>query len=79
VPGWDLSALNPNRQKMLARLGWTCTNQALQRMGPERRYPILLAFLKRTFTDALDEAADLFGECMAGAHKRSKRDLREYN
>jgi len=79
VPGWDLSALNPNRQKMLARLGRKYTNQALQRMGPERRYPILLAFLKRTFTDALDEAADIFGECMAGAHKRSKRDLREHN
>ena len=79
VPDWDLAALNPNRRKMLARLGRKYTNQALQRMGPERRYPILLAFLKRTFTDALDEAADIFGECMAGAHKRSKRDLREHN
>jgi len=79
VSGWDLSMLNPNRRKMLARLGRKYTNQALQRMGPERRYPILLAFLKRTFTDALDEAADIFGECIAGAHKRSKRDLREHN
>jgi TnpA family transposase len=79
VPDWDLTALNPNRRKMLARLGRKYSNQALQRMGPERRYPILLAFLKRTFTDALDEAADIFEECMAGAHKRSKRDLREHN
>ena len=29
VPGWDLSALNPNRQKMLARLG---------RKSPTRRF-----------------------------------------
>jgi hypothetical protein len=57
VPDRDLTALNPNRRKILARLGRTCSNQALRRMGPERRYPILLAFLKRTFTDALDEAA----------------------
>jgi len=79
VPSWDLSALNPNRRKMLARLGRRYSNHDLQRMGPERRYPILLALLKRTFTDALDEAADIFGECLAGAHKRAKRALREHN
>ena len=79
VPEWDLSALNPNRRKMLARLGRKYSNHDLKRMGPERRYPILLAFLKRTFTDALDEAADIFGECLAGAHKRAKRALREHN
>ena len=79
VPTWDLSALNPNRLKMLARLGCKYSNHDLKRMGPERRYPILLAFLKRTFTDALDEAADIFGECLAGAHKRAKRALHEHN
>jgi TnpA family transposase len=79
VPSWDLSALNPNRRKMLARLGRKYSNHDLKRMGPERRYPILLAFLRRTFTDTLDEAADIFGECLAGAHKRAKRALREHN
>lgn len=79
VPDWDLSAINPNRQKMLARLARKYSNHDLQRMGPERRYPILLAFLKQTFTDMLDEAADIFGECLAGAHKRAKRSLREHN
>ena len=34
---WDVSTLNPNRQKFLARLGRKYTAQALRRMGPERR------------------------------------------
>src|SRR5262249_19165387 len=46
VDQWDMTALNPNRQKFLARLGRKYTAQALLRMGPERRYPILLALLK---------------------------------
>jgi len=43
-----MAALNPNRQKFLARLGRKYTVQALRRMGPERRYPILLSLLKQT-------------------------------
>ena len=40
-----LSAVNPNRLRRQAGLGCRHTNQALQRLAPERRYPILLAFL----------------------------------
>jgi hypothetical protein len=47
IDQWDLTRLNPNRQKFLARLGRKYTAQALRRMGPERRYPILVAFLKQ--------------------------------
>ena len=36
----DLSVLNPNRLKLLARIGRRATNQALQRMPEERRYPV---------------------------------------
>lgn len=56
----DLSALNPNRLKLLARIGGKATNQALERLAPERRYPILLAFLHQMLTDTIDEAADLY-------------------
>jgi uncharacterized protein DUF4158 len=34
VDQWDRTALNPNRQKFLARLGRKYTVQALRRMGP---------------------------------------------
>ena len=77
VAGWDLSAIGPNRLKMLAGLGRRYTNQALQRAAPERRYPILAALLQRTLREATDEAVDLFDSCLAAAFARSKRALRE--
>jgi hypothetical protein len=46
---WELTALTPNRRKLLARIGRRATNQALQRTPPERRYPILLAFLEQAW------------------------------
>jgi hypothetical protein len=79
VDGWDLSAVNPNRLKLLAGLGRRYTNQALQRAAPERRYPVLLALLQRTLREATDEAVDLFGACLAGVFARSKRALREHD
>src|ERR1700722_622527 len=46
--GWDLSEINPNRLKFLAQFGRRATSQALQRLAPERRYPILAAFLRQS-------------------------------
>lgn len=77
VAAWDLTAVGPNRFKMLAGLGRRYTNQALQRAAPERRYPILAALLQRTLREATDEAVDLFDSCLAAAFARSKRALRE--
>ncbi len=42
---WDVSPLTPNRLKFLAQIARRSTNQALQRMPEQRRYPILVAFL----------------------------------
>jgi hypothetical protein len=47
VDQWNLAHLNPNRVKWLGQIGWKATNQYLQRMTPERRYPVLLAFLQQ--------------------------------
>jgi len=74
VDQWDLSSLNPNRQKLLAQEGRRSTNQALQRMSPERRYPILLAFLYQSLQDITDELIDLFDRCLADRYKNAKKD-----
>jgi Domain of unknown function (DUF4158) len=76
--GRDLTTLNPNRLKLLARLGRKATNQALERMAPERRYPILLTFLHQTLTDTIDEAVDLYDRCLAEAYARVGRELDEF-
>lgn len=78
VEQWDLSSLNPNRLKRLAQRGRTFTNQALERMAPERRYPILLAFLHQTLTDAIDETVDLFDRYLTDAYARAGRELHEF-
>jgi len=39
---FDLSGLPPNRRAWLAQTGRQSTNQALARMAPERRYPVLV-------------------------------------
>jgi TnpA family transposase len=74
---WDLSALNPNRLKLLARVGKRSTNQALERMSLERRYPILLAFLRQTLTETIDEAIDLFDRHLAEIDSKAGRELDE--
>jgi TnpA family transposase len=78
LTGCDLTGLNPNRLKLLARLGRKATNQALERMAPERRYPILLTFLHQTLTDTIDEAVDLYDRCLAEAYARAGRELDEF-
>jgi hypothetical protein len=78
VDSWDLSVLNPNRRKLLAYLGRQSSNQALQRSPPERRYPILMSFLKQTMEDVIDEIVELFDRCLWDCNSRAKNDLNEF-
>ena len=78
VDRWDLQALHPNRLKFLARLGQRSTNQALQRAPAERRYPILVAFLRQALEETTDEVIDLFDRCLARASARAERKLEEF-
>lgn len=78
VSQWDLSSLNPNRLKFLAHLAKKSTNQALQQMAIERRYPILLAFGQQMLSEITDEAVELFIRCLADTHRRAQRDLQNF-
>jgi hypothetical protein len=78
VDRWDVSSLTPNRLKFLAQIARRSTNQALQRMPEQRRYPILVAFLYQTLVDLTDETLDLFDRCLAEAYHRASRDLKEF-
>jgi len=78
VEAWNLSGINPNRQKSLAQIGRKSTNQVLQRLDPRQRYPILIAFLRQSLEDVIDELVDLFDRCLAECNSRSKRSLKEF-
>ena len=60
VGEWDLSALNPNRRKQLAQIGFRATAQGLSRMPDQKRHPILLALLYQLHEEVLDELVELF-------------------
>lgn len=75
---WDLNSINPNRRKFLAQLGRRSTNQSLQRATPQKRYPILIAFLQETYREVIDEIIELFDRCLGDCHTRAKNDLKEY-
>jgi len=78
VHQWDVSCLNPNRLKFLARLAKKVTNQSLQRAPVERRYPILVAFAQQMLIEVTDEAVDLFIRCLAETHSRARRDRQTF-
>ena len=75
---FDVSGVNPNRLRFLAGLGRRHTNQALGRLGPERRHPVLVAFLSETHADLTDEVVDLFDACLGHADAKARRELDEF-
>lgn len=75
VGNWNLSAINPNRRKQLAQIGFRSTAQALSRMNKIRRYPILLAFLSQLYEEVLDELVEIFDRLLATIASRTERQL----
>jgi hypothetical protein len=78
VDKWDLSFLNPNCQKILARIGRKGTNQYIQRLREDRRYPILVALLKQSLFDITDEIIDMFIEALWNLYQDAKKDLEKF-
>ncbi len=71
---WDVSVLNPNRLKFLAKLGKKSPTQALSRTPVARRYSILIAFCRQIYTEIIDETIDLYINTLANTYARSKKD-----
>jgi hypothetical protein len=72
VDTWDLIALNPNRVKWLAQLGWKAPFHQLLRMESIRRYPILVAFLHQALVHHPDVAVELYDQCSSDMVRTSR-------
>ena len=72
---WDLSVLNANRRHELADEARRRTNQSLQRMRPERRWPTLLVFCHDRAAQLADEVVDLADQAIGRLHARSSNAL----
>lgn len=70
---FDLSGLAPNRRAWLAQTGRQQTNQALARMTPERRYPVLMAFCVEALERCTDDALEVFDRALGGADRAAER------
>jgi TnpA family transposase len=77
VDTWDLVGLNPNRVKWLAQLGWKAPTPQLQRMDPQRRYPILIAFLSQALQHHTDVVVELYDQCLWDYHGAAQQELKE--
>ena len=78
IDTWDLSLLTPNRLKFLSQIAKRSTNQALQRMPEEKRYPILLAFLSQSLIEITDETIEIFDRCLWDCYNGAKNDLEAF-
>ena len=78
VPTWDAGSLHINRQKRLTRLVRARRNSYLQRLGPEKRCPALVAFLRESWLTLTDAVIELFDQYWEGATAKARRDLDAY-
>lgn len=78
VDQWDMSLLTPNRLKFLAQIAKRSTNQALQRMPEQRRYPVLLAFLNQSLIGITDETIEIYDRCLWDCYAGARHDLEAF-
>ncbi len=77
VERFDLSRLPPNRRAWLAQAGRQQTNQALARLTPERRYPVLAAFCVEALERVTDDAIEVFDRALGTADRAAQRKREE--
>ena len=74
---FDLSGLPPNRRAWLAQTGRQQTNQALARLAPGRRYPVLMAFCVDALERATDDAIEVYDRALGAADRAAERKREE--
>jgi len=74
---FDLDGLPPNRRAWLAQTGRQQTNQALARMAPERRFPVLMAFCAEALERTTDDVIEIYDRALGGADRAAQRKREE--
>lgn len=78
VEDWKEVDLHPNRQKRLAAVVRSKTNQALSRLADEKRYPMLVAFCLEAYVTLTDYVLRLFDEYWEDILGQANRELTEH-
>jgi hypothetical protein len=71
----DLSWLNPNLQKALARQAWQASAHRLRLLHAPQRYTILVCFLRHTYHETIDHLVDMYQKLVTATYRRAEQDL----
>ena len=74
---FELDGLPPNRRVWLAQTGRQSSNQALTRLGPERRYPVLMCFCAETLARVTDDALEVYDRALGAVDRAAQRKREE--
>ncbi|MDP6599457.1 MAG: Tn3 family transposase [Candidatus Poribacteria bacterium] len=74
----DMSWLNNNFQRSLARYARQCTLSRLRRLREERRHAVLVCFLFQLHQDTFDAMVQMYDKLMNKIHNRAERDVDDY-
>jgi TnpA family transposase len=78
VDTWDLSVIPSNRKKRLANIVRNNSNHYLQRIKPQKRYPLLVCFLRETLLDTTDSILVMYHDFWTQALSDAKKSLEAY-
>jgi len=71
----DLSWLNNNYQRSLARYARRCSADRLRGLQDEYRYVVLACFLWQVYRDTIDYLVDTHDKLMTGVYHRAQEDI----
>jgi hypothetical protein len=71
----DLSWLNNNYQRSLARYAHRCSTDRMRALKDERRYATLVCFLRQVYQDTIDHMVDMHGKLMLKVENRAQEDV----
>ncbi len=73
----DLSWLNNNYQRSLARYARRCSADRLRNLQSEHRYAVLACFLVQVYRDTIDHMIDMHDKIVTGVYHRAQADVDE--
>jgi hypothetical protein len=74
----DLSWLNNNYQRSLTRYARRCSAFRMRELKAERRYAVLVCFLRQLYSHALDQMIDTHDKLMTGVYSRAQSNIDEH-
>jgi hypothetical protein len=75
----DLSWLNNNYQRTLARFASRYPADRLSQLIPTHRHAVLVCFLRQVYCDTLDHMLDMYHKVMTTVYNRAQDDVDQYN